>query len=80
METYVHQLEAKVQRLEADQEDLMYQLYNWMILAIRLDYNSRGEPTASFDKEALFNQIQNNRFPYTTWPKMITRKMQEKQQ
>jgi len=69
-EIYKSQMEIRVQRLERTEEDMSYQLYNWMCLAVRLDSLSRGKIQV-FDKESLFEELMKEKVAYSEWPKRI---------
>ena len=49
---------------------MQYQLFNWMCLAIRMDCLNRGT-SEDFDKEELFEQLKQQKSPYSSWPKRI---------
>ena len=72
-ETYKSQLEIKTKTLERNEEDISYQLYNWMCLAVRLDTMSRGngEGVNTFDKEKLYELLVKEQIHYAEWPKLI---------
>src|SRR5689334_19582658 len=78
-ETYKSQLEIKVNKLERTEEDMSYQLYNWMCLAVRLDTMSRGhsEGVNTFDKERLFENLQKDKVHFSEWPKLIVSEVEK---
>lgn len=75
IETYKSQLEAKMRYLQQNEEEILYQLYNWMTLAIRLDCLSRGS-AQQFDKEELYTRFISDKIHYSTWPKYILTEME----
>jgi len=47
-------------------------LYDWMVIAIRLDYIIHNRSTQSnFDRDATYLFLKHNKIPYTLWPKHI---------
>jgi len=50
-------------------EDTM--LFNWMTVAIKLDYTMHNNSSTNFDTAVIYEKLKNERVPYATWPKRI---------
>src|SRR5690242_3879567 len=79
-ETYKSQMEVKLKHLEQSEEELKYQLFNWMTLAIRLDTLSRSpkETLKVFNKDEVYDSLIDNKIAYSSWPKIIMQELEKK--
>eukprot|EP01122_Echinamoeba_exundans_P010681 TRINITY_DN404_c0_g1_i1.p1 TRINITY_DN404_c0_g1~~TRINITY_DN404_c0_g1_i1.p1 ORF type:complete len:567 (-),score=86.52 TRINITY_DN404_c0_g1_i1:92-1792(-) len=69
----------RARRSSVYESTVEYQLFNWMVLAIKLDFATRTQLIDSFDKYQLWDWIVENKAPSHDWPILIIQALESNQ-
>eukprot|EP01122_Echinamoeba_exundans_P014563 TRINITY_DN6625_c0_g4_i3.p1 TRINITY_DN6625_c0_g4~~TRINITY_DN6625_c0_g4_i3.p1 ORF type:complete len:580 (+),score=130.66 TRINITY_DN6625_c0_g4_i3:45-1742(+) len=83
METQLNERQADAnERLEqhrasvAENAELRFHLFNWILLSIKLDLLARGVSAQNIEKNELFQRLEEEKVPLSKWPQRILQQLE----